>query len=79
MDSFSFRTEGDLDLHLEWQVDALGYVVSWGYAPDKLYHSYMRFEPHVHLGGLVKGQKLWARIDSFNESGITEGTVRPLF
>ena len=79
VEAFTFRAESELDLFLDWQGSAVGYVVNWGYAPDRLYHSYMRFDPHVHLGGLVKGQKLWARVDSFNESGITEGRVLPLF
>ncbi len=75
---FSCRAEGALDLFLDWEGAALGYVVNWGSAPDKLYHSYMTFSPRVHLGGLMKGQKLWARIDAFNETGITEGRVLPL-
>ena len=79
VEAFTFRAESELDLFPDWQGSAVGYVVNWGYAPDRLYHSYMRFDPHVHLGGLVKGQKLWARVDSFNESGITEGRVLPLF
>lgn len=78
VDRFSCRAAGELDLHLEWEGQATGYVVSWGHTPDKLYHSYMTFSPRVHLGGLVKGQKLWGRVDSFNESGITEGCVCPL-
>lgn len=53
-------------------------MVNWGFSPDKLYHSYMTFSPKVHLGGLMKGQKLWARIDAFNGTGITEGRVLPL-
>lgn len=52
---------------------ATGYVVQWGFAPDKLYHSYMVFEPQVSIGGLVRGQELYVRVDAFNESGITEG------
>ena len=38
----------------------------------------MTFPPKVHLGGLMKGQKLCARIDAFNGTGITEGRVLPL-
>lgn len=67
--------QGDLDLYLTWTGDAMGYEVLWGYAPDKLYHSYEVFDTKVHLGGLVKGQPVYVRVDSFNESGITEGTV----
>ena len=78
VEDFSCREEGPLDLYLDWEGEADGYVVSWGFSPDKLYHSYMTFSPKVHLGGLMKGQKLWARIDSFNGTGITEGRVLPL-
>lgn len=67
--------KGELDLYLNWTGNGLGYVVNFGHAPDKLYHSYMTFEQKVHLGGLVKGQPTWIRIDSFNESGITQGSV----
>ncbi len=54
---------------------ATGYVVQWGFAPEKLYHSYMVFEPKVSIGGLVKDQDVYLRVDAFNESGITEGEV----
>ncbi|MBQ9611143.1 MAG: hypothetical protein IJV14_00950 [Lachnospiraceae bacterium] len=64
-----------LDIYLDWQGDAMGYVVNFGYAPDKLYHSAMTFEKRAHLGALVKGQETYIRIDSFNECGITEGNV----
>ena len=79
VEEFAFRADGDLDLYLNWDGQATGYVVNWGFAPDKLYHSYLCFDTHVHLGGLVRGQKLWARVDSFNESGICHGKVCPLF
>lgn len=62
-----------LDLDVTWEGSATGYVVQWGFAPDKLYHSYMVFEPQASVGGLVKGQALYVRVDAFNESGITEG------
>ena len=57
---------------------AVGYVVNWGYAPDKLYHSYQVFDKRVSIGGLVKDQALYLRVDSFNENGITEGDVRKI-
>lgn len=62
-----------IDLDVTWTGDAAGYVVQWGFAPDKLYHSYMVFEPQVSIGGLVRGQALYVRVDAFNASGITEG------
>ncbi|MDQ6418470.1 family 43 glycosylhydrolase [Paenibacillus sp. LHD-117] len=66
---------GDLDLDLSWKGTGTGYVVEWGYAPDKLYHSYQVFEQSVRIGGLVKGQETYIRVDSFNDSGITEGDI----
>lgn len=60
-------------------LDATGYDVKYGIAPDKLYSSYMVYEtPQVLLATLNKGQTYYIRIDSFNETGITEGTVQPL-
>ncbi|MNY70528.1 hypothetical protein D3C86_2086830 [compost metagenome] len=48
----------------------------WGFAPDKLYHSFMVFEKKsVNIGALIKGQSLYVRVDVFNEIGITEGDV----
>ena len=71
----SCERRGDLDVYLTWQGNAMGYVVNFGYAPDKLYHSYMTFEKQVHLGALIKGQETYIRIDSFNENGIREGAA----
>jgi hypothetical protein len=31
------------------------------------------FDKKAHIGGLVKEQPMYLRLDSFNESGITEG------
>jgi len=66
---------GELDIDIRWVGKGIGYLVTWGYAPDKLYHSYEVFSTSAHLGGLVKGQTTYFRVDSFNESGITKGTV----
>lgn len=65
-----------LDAKLEWRGNAMGYTVLWGYLPEKLYHSCTVYENNgVNIGALNKGQKLFARIDSFNENGITHGKV----
>ena len=65
----------DLNCEVSWTGSAMGYNVLWGYAPDKLYHSYLVFTDHVNIGSLVKGQSLYIRVDSFNDSAITEGSV----
>lgn len=65
-----------LDMNISWRGEnAVGYVVNWGFAPDKLYHSYMVFEPNVSVGGLIKDQAVYLRVDSFNTCGITKGEV----
>lgn len=65
----------DLDLFVKWEQDnAVGHNVLWGFAPDKLYHSYIVMgSNNVNIGALIKGQPVYMRIDSFNEVGITEG------
>lgn len=83
--------DGDLDMEVSWRGNAVGYVVEWGYAPDKLYHSYQVYndsvrgkdssgeqEAYLRIGALVKGQEVYVRVDSFNESGITVGEVVPV-
>ena len=64
-------------LKVRWRKDsATGYNVLWGYAPDKLYHSYMVYgKSEVKIGALRKGQPLYLRVDAFNENGITEGEI----
>jgi xylan 1,4-beta-xylosidase len=67
----------ELDLSVTWESgDAVGYNVLWGFAPDKLYHSYMVLGINqVDIGALVKDQPVYVRVDAFNEKGITEGNV----
>ncbi|WP_138750774.1 family 43 glycosylhydrolase [Paenibacillus sinopodophylli] len=65
----------ELDLDVSWKGDGTGYVVEWGFEPNKLYHSYQVFGQNVRIGALVKGQETYVRIDSFNDNGITEGDV----
>ncbi len=67
----------DLDILFRWEgQQAVGYNILWGYAPDKLYHSYMVLEKtEQKIGALIKGQPLFYRIDAFNECGIMEGAT----
>lgn len=69
-----------LDLSVAWDQDkAVGHNVLWGFAPDKLYHSYMVLgKNEAAIGALIKGEPLYIRVDSFNERGITEGKVIPV-
>ena len=66
----------DLDVDVSWQGEAEGYVLNWGHEAGKLYHSRMCFQPKGSIGTLTLGQDLYIRVDSFNESGITEGSVQ---
>lgn len=69
---------GDLDMMVSWKPgNADGYNVLWGYAPDKLYHSYMVMgKDHQKIGALVRGEPVYIRVDAFNEAGITEGIIQ---
>ena len=69
--------ESDLDLVVSWgENDATGVNILWGNAPEKLYHSYMVFgKTKQKIGALIKGEPVYLRIDTFNESGITEGQI----
>lgn len=69
-----------LDLKVSWKAEgATGAVVLWGYAPDKLYHSRMvHGREEAMIGGVVAGQSLYIRVDTFNKSKIAEGVVIPV-
>lgn len=71
----------ELTAALRWRAaeGAIGYNLRYGIAEDKLYTSYLVYErTGVLLTGLNKGEPYYCRIDSFNESGVTEGAVRRL-
>lgn len=72
------QLSGDLDMNVSWSADnAVGANILWGHAPDKLYHSYMVFgRCEQRVGALVKGEPVYIRVDTFNETGITEGEVQ---
>lgn len=68
---------GDLDLSVHWKKDdAIGHNILWGYAPEKLYHSYLVMgNAEQQIGAIVKGQPLFLRVDAVNENGITHGNL----
>lgn len=83
--SFDAVRLGDLDMKVTIHGEnATGYNILWGSSEEKLYHSCMVFpktgasELEHQIGALVKGREYYVRVDAFNESGITEGTVRKL-
>lgn len=66
---------------LNWEPaeGAVGYNVRYGIAPEKLYTSYLLYEKNeLLLTGLNAGQEYFVCVDSFNESGVTEGAVQKL-
>ena len=69
-----------IDMLVSWAPDeAVGHNILWGYAPEKLYHSYLVLGANEkNIGALMEGEPVYVRVDSFNENGITEGTVFPL-
>ncbi|WP_416325389.1 family 43 glycosylhydrolase [[Eubacterium] hominis] len=71
----------ELDVKITWnETDAVGYNVLWGYSPDKLYHSSMVYgKSEYTISALIAGEGLYVRIDSFNETGISEGNVEKVF
>ena len=73
---FHAERTGDLDMvtDIAGQEDALGWNILFGSSPEKLYHSYMVFEPGPQrIGALISGRDCCVRVDTFNENGITEG------
>ncbi len=72
----SARRLGDLDGQVEWDPipGAQGCNVRYGIAPDKLYQSWLVYGANeVKLSTLIKGQRYFVRVDSFNENGVTPG------
>lgn len=70
---------GDIDMEITIEKnDAVGYNILWGHSPEKMYHSYQTFDNKQGIGALVKGQEVYVRVDSFNENGITVGTLSKL-
>lgn len=68
----------ELEAHVSWNPvsGAMGYNVRYGIAPDKLYNSYLLYDQkELYLTTLNKGTEYWCCVDSFNESGITEGSI----
>jgi hypothetical protein len=53
--------------------DAVGYNINFGYAPDKLYHTYQVIDnDSVTINSLSSFQKYYFSIDAFNENGVTK-------
>lgn len=71
--------ENGLDMDVSWESECFGANILWGWAPDKLYHSRMTLgKMQERIGALVLGQPLYVRVDTFNDSGITEGKTQKI-
>lgn len=84
------KSEDGLDLlvSIGETADAIGYNILWGHEKRKLYHSYQIYrnpesvqkaveqQIEKRIGALVKEQECFVRVDSYNENGITHGTVK---
>lgn len=66
-----------MDAAVSWDTEnAVGAVILWGHAPNKLYHSRMVYGANSgRITALIAGEKAFARVDTFNEGGVTEGVV----
>ena len=65
-----------IQAEIEWPAadGATGYVVRWGHAKDKLYHSQdVRNGTKAVISQLTGGLDYWFVVDSFNDSGVTFG------
>ena len=65
---------------VQWQplseMSAQGCNIRYGIAPDKLYQSWLVYGvQELDLSTLMAGQDYYLRVDSFNENGITEGSL----
>ncbi|WP_026671056.1 family 43 glycosylhydrolase [Butyrivibrio sp. AE3006] len=82
---FSAKRDSGIDMSVKIEAgdNAVGHVILWGSSPEKLYHSWMVLGDDAvgsakRIGALVTGRDYYLRVDSFNESGITEGEVTKL-
>ena len=71
---------GPMNALVQWQplaeMDAQGCNIRYGIAPDKLYQSWLVYgAQELDLSTLMAGQDCYLRVDSFNENGITEGSL----
>ena len=73
------RSADGLDMIVSAKAEnATGYNILWGHRKEKLYHSYLVYGEKLEekrIGALVKESGYYVRVDTFNENGITEGTV----
>jgi hypothetical protein len=72
------NTEDRRQANLEWDEanGAVGYTISFGVDPDKLYNNYMVYDDtSVTISTLSTEQDYYFTIESFNENGITKSEI----
>ncbi|MFV0329674.1 MAG: family 43 glycosylhydrolase [Dysgonomonas sp.] len=73
------KRTGPMDATIDWEQvnNAIGYVVSHGISPDKLYSSWTVYDTtHLEIPFLnASCQQYYCRVDAFNGAGITNGTI----
>lgn len=64
-------------IKLSWQAsaNAQGYVLHWGVDPEEMYNTCKVEKPEVELGLFSSDQEYYFSVDSFNESGVTLGSI----
>ena len=69
------NSKSAMEAVVEWRAaeGASGYVVRWGNAKDKLYHSQDTRDNKAIISDLITGLEYYFVIDSFNENGVTFG------
>ncbi len=77
---YTIHPISDLDVMVSWPENKeVQHVISWGYTPEKLYHSYTVIgKKEQKIGAVIRGQDMYFRVDAWNEGGITEGEVKKL-
>lgn len=72
------RNQDRRRIALSWPaVDrAQGYVLHWGVDPEEMYNTCQTEKPEVELGLFSTDQEYYFSVDSFNESGVSEGKVQ---
>lgn len=69
------RSDLGMDADISWSEvdDAMGYVLYWGIAEDRLNNSVMIYdENRYELRALNKGQEYYYQVEAFNENGISK-------
>lgn len=71
------RGENRQRMQFSWSPvpDAQGYILHWGTEEDELFLSCETLEPALELGMFSTDQDYYFRVDSFNESGVTQGKL----